>query len=134
MGDQFFDDLAKGLDDGTVSRSRALKLTAGALLGSALIPLFSSSPAEARRRRNPCRGKTPLCEGGSTENCKGTSGCFCARTVEGGKKCVDFTRVSCPTTDECNSSADCASDEFCIDVSGCCPSTGSNNACAPKCG
>ena len=40
MGEQFFDDLARGLDDGSISRSRALKLTAGAFLGSAYPLVF----------------------------------------------------------------------------------------------
>jgi hypothetical protein len=34
MGEQFFDDLARGLDDGTISRRRALKLAGGALVGA----------------------------------------------------------------------------------------------------
>ena len=104
-------------------------------MGSALIPLFSASPAEARRRRrNPCRGKILLCEPGA-QNCKGNPECFCARTVEGGKKRVNIAGEVCPTTDECNSTADCARDEFCIVVSGagCCPGS-ENNLCVRKCG
>jgi len=40
MQEQFFDDLAKGLDDGTLSRRRALKLAGGALLGAVAPSLF----------------------------------------------------------------------------------------------
>ena len=128
-----FDDLSRELASGTISRGRAIKLTAGALLGSALIPLFSASPAEARRR-NPCKGKTPICTStpGTTENCKGNSNCFCARTVEGSKKCVDITTLSgCPATNECDSSRNCSADEFCLVLSGCCGNT--NNACVRRC-
>ena len=127
------DDLSRELASDTISRGRAIKLTAGALLGTALIPLFSS-PAEARRRRrNPCKGKTPICTStpGTTENCKGNSQCFCARTVEGRKKCVDITLLACPSTNECDSSRDCSADEFCLVLSACCGNT--NNACVRRC-
>jgi hypothetical protein len=125
------DDLSRELASGTISRRRAMKLTAGALLGSALIPLFSSSPAEARRR-NPCRGKNVLCEQQRRQGCKRSNpNCVCARTVEGGKRCVDTTGVNCPSTDKCDSSTECPQGEVCVVVTGCCGST--NNACIRKC-
>ena len=40
MREQFFDDLAKGLDDGTISRRRALKLAGGALLAAVVPSVF----------------------------------------------------------------------------------------------
>ncbi len=45
------DELAKGLADGTMSRSRALKLAAGALLGGTLLALFPG-PASAEIEGN----------------------------------------------------------------------------------
>src|SRR3712207_9450890 len=59
MGEQLLDDLARGLDDGTLSRGRALKLAGGALLG-AVVPSLFAGEAEARRRCNArcrCRRK-----------------------------------------------------------------------------
>ncbi len=58
MGEQFFDDLAKGLDDGTISRRRALKLVGAAALGAALIPVMpKQAEALSRRARRRCRRK-----------------------------------------------------------------------------
>ena len=48
-----FDELAKGMASGNISRSRALKMAGAAILGAVLVP-FSPAPAEAR---NPCKGK-----------------------------------------------------------------------------
>jgi hypothetical protein len=45
MGEQFFDDLARGLDDGTISRKRAFRLAGGALL-AALVPTLFPREAE----------------------------------------------------------------------------------------
>ena len=60
MDEHFFDDLAKGLDDGTVSRGRALKLVGAALLSSALMPLVAR-PAEASLKRKCHRKGGSLC-------------------------------------------------------------------------
>jgi hypothetical protein len=54
MEEQFFDDLANGLDEGTLSRRRALKLAGGAPLAAAVPSLFPRE-AEARRRLSPKR-------------------------------------------------------------------------------
>ena len=53
MQEQFFDDLARGLDDGTISRRRALKLAGGALL-AAVVPSVFSREAEALSARKRC--------------------------------------------------------------------------------
>ncbi len=49
-----FDELAKGLADGTLSRRRALKLVAGALLGGSLLALFpgAAGASEASQESN----------------------------------------------------------------------------------
>jgi hypothetical protein len=46
-----FDDLAKGMASGTLTRSRALKLTGAAILGSALSIFAIPDEAEARHRK-----------------------------------------------------------------------------------
>jgi hypothetical protein len=126
------DDLSRELASGTISRRRAMKLAAGALLGSALIPLFSSSPAEARRR-NPCRGKNVLCEQQRRQGCKRSNpNCVCMRTTGGGKACVDTTGVNCPTTDECDRNSDCGRNEVCAVVAGCCQGS-RRNLCIRRC-
>jgi hypothetical protein len=128
-----FDDLSRELASGTVSRRRAIKLTGGALLGTALLPFFSL-PAEARRR-NPCRGKATTCETspGPGPNCRGNPDCFCVRTTAGGKQCVNLSNEVCPTTDECNSASDCPRDnEVCAVVAGCCGGS-TRNLCVRRC-
>src|SRR5919202_1550052 len=56
MGEQFFDDLARGLDDGTISRRRALQLFGTAALGAALMPLMpEQAEALTRTARRRCR-------------------------------------------------------------------------------
>ena len=59
MGEQFFDDLARGLDDGTISRRRALRLAGGALL-AAVVPSVFSREAEALSARKRCHRKRGL--------------------------------------------------------------------------
>jgi hypothetical protein len=63
-------------------------------------------------------------------NCEGAAPCggvpgpvgFCARTVSGARDCVPFSGLTdCPTTDECDSDADCpGSGQVCIKVGACC--------------
>src|SRR5215211_6181587 len=109
---------ARGLDDGTISRGRALKLAGGALLG-AVVP-FSVFPreAEARRRCNArcrCRRKggtrvpedpTSPCRCASTCDsvirCHSNENCICAMTTEGEGFCFGGTPVG-----PCTTSADC---------------------------
>jgi hypothetical protein len=128
-----FDELAKGMASGTISRSRALKMAGAALLGAVLVP-FSAAPAEARRR-NPCKGKPAI----TTEfcpieeaACKRTDpGCVCTTTTEGDKRCVHFTTDDCPTFSECESSSECPGRRVCIPVGACCFFT--PNLCVRPC-
>jgi hypothetical protein len=127
-----FDDLSRELASGTISRSRAIKLTGGALLSTALAA-FSSSPAEARRR-NPCRGRRTTCENGPSPgpHCRGNTNCFCVRTTGGGKACVNLSNEQCPATDECNRASDCGRNEVCAVVAGCCQGS-RRNLCVRRC-
>ena len=63
IGEQFFDDLAKGLNDGSVSRRRALKLFGAAALSAALMPVMpKQAEALGRRYRRRCRRKGAIPE------------------------------------------------------------------------
>ena len=52
MGEQFFDEFARGLDDGTMSRRRALKLLVSTLLGGGMLATFPNvSGAQEQQNR-----------------------------------------------------------------------------------
>jgi hypothetical protein len=130
-----FDQLAKGVATGDLSRRRALRLAAGALLGATGIASLAA-PAAATHRRRGCRDKPAIsnrrCPPGTL--CHDTVGgeCHCARTTEGDKRCVDFTEKLCPRRDECDRSRDCRDDEVCVEVGACCINP-RRNVCAPRC-
>lgn len=68
-----FDDLARMMADGTISRSRALKLVGATLLG-AMLSSLSPGVAEARRKKKKKKKKKAACGPNSATNpC--TNGC-----------------------------------------------------------
>jgi hypothetical protein len=117
---------------GTISRSRALKLAGAALLGAVLVP-FSAAPVEAATDR-VCRGKAAIDNDKCPAvDCSPTNPrCECTRTVNGDKRCVDFTDTQCPTRDECDRNRDCRRGEVCTKVGGCCGGS-RRNLCVPLC-
>jgi hypothetical protein len=131
MEEQFFDDLAKGLDDGTISRRRALKLAGGALL-AAVVPTFFPREAEAiNRAKRRCRRKggvyraggnchcTRHCSSDIEKNftCQNNASCLCLETVEGRGFCADATAATNPG---CTSSAQCSQQgHMCVIQRGC---------------
>lgn len=129
-----FDEAAKGLADSTISRSQALKLTATALLGGGLLALFPGMAGAQVSTQQGCAGRSAISNRRCPLSyCGGSTNCVCAKTVGGAKRCVNPRNVPCPTTDECDSSRDCANGELCIEVGGCCPEHPRRNACVPKC-
>jgi len=132
-----FDVLAKGLASGTISRRRALKLVGAAILGGGVLTLLpgvaqgqveveaAQGCPEGQRAINNKRCPTNSCAAGQ-------AGCRCAETVNGNKRCVKFQKSDCPNTDQCDSNDDCAGDEVCIKVGGCCGQS-RRNLCAKAC-
>ena len=131
-----FDELAKGLASGRISRGRALKLVGAAILGGGVLTLLpgvargqveaeSTNCPEDERAINNRRCPTNSCAAGEP-------GCRCAETVNGNKRCVKFNREDCPSTDQCDSNEDCDGDEVCIKVGGCCGKP-RRNLCARTC-
>ena len=122
MDGHFFDDLAKGLDDGSITRRRALKLVGAALLSSALMPLFPRQ-AHASKAKRKClhKGGTWLtstdpvspchcaqtCSSTSTFgtlHCHSSANCICLETVEGKGFCSGNGECG----SGCSSNADCS--------------------------
>jgi hypothetical protein len=123
------DEVAKGLAEGTISRGQAIKLGGAALLGS--IGLLSLFPGVAGAQGG-CEDKQAINNRRCPESpCGRCPDCFCARTVGGRKRCLDFTDAFCPQTDECDRNRDCPGDELCVQVAGCCGSP--KNLCVPPC-
>jgi len=132
-----FDDLARGLATGTISRGRALKLFGAAILGGGVLTLLpgvaqgqdvgveGGGCPENERAINNKRCPTNSCS-------RGVAGCRCATSVNGNKRCVKFNRADCPNRDQCNSNNDCAGNEVCVKVGGCCGDR-RLNACRPTC-
>ena len=152
-----FDELARGLADGTISRRQALKLSGAFALGAALMPLFPrTAHALSSRQRRRCRqrggtvcnptgvqvccprgttcGTTSTCPcagvcGGFIRGCEGDSNCACALTTRGSSLCVG--NFFCNPARRCDRNADCPSGSVCI-VDSCCPTSGAG-VCAPRC-
>lgn len=110
-----FDELAKGLADGTISRRRALKLVGSAILGAGLLGSFTGTAGAL----------SPKCSNGvgCSIQCTHTGGrdCRCVRIAEltstgtHKKRCVR----PCCSNRGCNASSDCRSTEVCM-YSTCC--------------
>jgi len=101
-----FDELAKGLSNGTLSRGKALKLLGAALFGGVLIPLFpeqAQALTNTQRRKCTRQGGT-VCSSGTrrSEVC-----CPSGTTCLAGPTC-------CPSTQVCGSAC-CQSGETCVD-------------------
>jgi hypothetical protein len=125
-----FDEVAKGLAGGTISRGRALKLTGSALLGGGMLALF---PGVAGAQQVGCAGRPSVNNTGCPEtNCGGNRFCFCATTVANVKTCVNFRNEVCPTRDQCDRNRDCRSGEVCIQIGGCCGRP-RRNLCIRRC-
>lgn len=91
-----FDELARVLVEGSISRSRMLKLASAALLGGALSILASPNEAHARRRRKKHRRRRmpPLC---ASSDC--STGCTCPT---GQRCCNGTTCAQCCADTDCN--------------------------------
>ncbi len=129
-----FDEAAKGLAASTIPRRRALKLTGSALLGGGLLALFPGVAGAQVSTQQTCEGRPAInnqqCP---ITPCGGRSNCFCAETVSGAKRCVNFRNVACPKRDQCDRNRDCASGEVCIKIGGCECGHPRRNLCIRKC-
>jgi len=130
MGEQFLDDLARSLDGGTISRTRALKVVGGALLGAVVPPLF---PREAEARvsfRRKCRRK-----GGTVVSPTASSGCRCAQKCTTGHVIYCNSAKSCVCIKTIDGEGFCASstDGPCTSHADCTAVLGPDARCIPQC-
>jgi hypothetical protein len=110
-GTPFFDDLARGLDTGAISRGKAMKLSGAALVASAL-GLFASRGAKAQVSataviaeisKRKCRQK-----GGDYCKKSGCSAC-CGKGNGGGRR----KKKACCGTDGCRCCKKCGKNGKC---------------------
>ena len=125
-GEHFFDELTKGLAEGTISRGRALKLIGASLLGGVgALSLFGGT-AEARRRRHHHHRRRRGGGGGCGR------GCFRGQTANGNNVCVSDFICNPSNTSGCDNNNDCFGSDVCIVDSGC-RFAGSRGVCASPC-
>ena len=139
MDEQFFDDLAKGLNDGSVSRAWALKLVGAALLAAMLPPLFPRPAVASARKKCKKKGgiflSTGTCHCGYTCNatditlfvCHSNPNCDCFETVSGKGFCATTTSggqaFGCSTNAECPTGTTCVVEPSCAGSGGSCTSS-----------
>jgi hypothetical protein len=132
MDEDFFDNLAKGLEDGSVSRRRALKLAGGALLAAVVPPLFPRQAGASSKARRRCRRKgdiymsqkgichcTPLCNTPNSGqfSCNGNTNCTCRMKTSGFSFCA-AQRFAIAL--RCLSDEDCSgANSACVVLPGC---------------
>jgi hypothetical protein len=100
-----FDELARRLASGAISRRRALKLLGTAILGAALVPFLPGVAEAAPRCPDSGPGCRAVCPGSNRQ-------CVCIRTIEGRKVCVvpecGDPEIRCQTSQECGEKQVCA--------------------------
>ena len=161
MDERFFDDLSRGLNDGTISRRQALKLLGAALLGSALMPLFPRQAEAITTSKCQKKGGKFL----STGNCRCAFTCFADETkfhCHSNKHCTCWEKVDgtgfcgrnssqargfgCPTEIDCptgytcvvnpgcaGSGTSCNTDTDCPSPYSCLDGTCQSTTCVPRC-
>jgi hypothetical protein len=134
--DNNLDEVAQGLAEGTISRGSAIKLGGAALLGSMGLLSLSASKAGAQVTvQGLCTGKPAISNTRCPRQnsfCGVCQSCQCAKTVSGTKRCLDFSGLSCPTTDECDTNRDCSGNKVCVQVAACCEGS-KRNLCVRPC-
>ena len=122
-GASYFDELAKGMAKGTLSRGRALKLLGASVVGTLLLPFVPSVAMAAPT----CPSSGPGCRA----FCRHTGGrtCVCVKLTNGNTKCViPVCGGSCKRNSDCPSGWVCSTT---AEKRACCDR--SRPVCVPKC-
>jgi hypothetical protein len=119
-----FDELAKGLASGTVTRIQALKLVGSAILSAVLLPLFS----RIGLAQEECDPDEVLCgsECCDAEDCCGATCCGAAEDCCGGIAC-------CGPAEECCFGVCCENGKVCDATSGLCVCSPERVSCGSEC-
>jgi hypothetical protein len=115
-----FDELAKGLASGKISRGRALKLVGAAILGGGVLAFGPTREAEAAE----CGS-----DAGCNNQCNNTTRCRCVRTTSGNVTCVR----PCCSQRRCDNNSQCGENEVCMTTQCCSESTATRGVCVRRC-
>lgn len=119
-----FDELAKEIASGALTRRRALKVAGVSLLGSMVLGLIPGVAEARKKKRCPKCPTPPTCGAGISTNCFqcGTPRqgdlCSCVVGSDGTPRCVSFLRGTFPT---CTTNTDCTGGQICVDFTSCGP-------------
>ena len=113
--DGFFDDLARGLADGSLTRGKALRLLGAAVVGGALGSLgigeASADPPGCKRNGKTCKRNEQCC----SRNCSGGS---CQAQTTTTTTPTTTTSTTTPTTSTSTSTTSTSTTPMCIPDSG----------------
>jgi hypothetical protein len=114
-----FDELAKGLAHGTISRSRALRMLGAALLGGAFASIPGAAWAACKPLARKCTANYQCCSRNCIKNPQGNGkicGCPTGKTLCGGRCVTNCTAPKVLNTSTC--SCECPPDEACTTIGG----------------
>ena len=126
--ESFFDDLARGLADGTITRAKALRLMGAALVGGTLASLgmggeAAADPPGCKRNGKHCTRDTQCC----SRNC--VSGTCQAQTTT--TTTSSTTSTSTSTTSSSTSTTSTTTTPMCLPNGGACSTSG--DCCSGNC-
>ena len=130
MEEYSFDELARGLASGTISRRKALKLVGSAILGAGVLSVIPTREGEAIEAEAECGNRA-----GCGRRCRNRNGCRCVTVRSSAGTNVRCVRPCC-LRQACDTNADCTgSGELCM-TTGCCPrdeEPGRRGVCVKQC-
>src|SRR5215217_6560436 len=127
--ESFFDELARGLADGTLTRGKALRLMGAALLGGTLASLgmggeAAGDPPECKRNGKHCTSNNQCC----SQNCSGVS---CQAQTTTTSTSTTSTSTTTPTTSTSTSTTPTSTTTMCLPNGGTC--SANNQCCSGRC-
>jgi hypothetical protein len=147
-GESFFDDLARGLANGSISRGKALRLMGAALVGGTLGSLGGVAAADdlCKPTGKKCRKDTQCCSGNCSKSGTSRFGTCAAACTSNGGTCssnTDCCSGNCPSGTccgsngvSCSTSGECCSGNCVSGTCSACPSgmvPAGNGTCIRPC-
>jgi hypothetical protein len=135
--DGFFDDLARGLADGSITRGKALRLMGAALVGGALgsvgIGEASADPIGCKRNGKTCTRNVQCCSGNcSSGTCQAQTTTTTPTTTTSTTTSTTSTSTTTSSTTSTTTTPGCIPDKSICSTNGqCCSGYCAGGTCAP---